>query len=355
MKKIFQTGLAFGNENGVCELCNLNYSWLFNTPSNLLWVDKIVVTKPIWDIISGKGDASEDKNANDQGVIIHKSAKLAYEILNSVGLVEIVDSNEIGKEESDIIFNQIEEDLELLQRQGVINRKDSHLYYIGENGYCQPALWTLYASLLYSRKNNCNFSLEEQELFYLRQLLRYKMNREVSVGRKASAVNEVLEMYLPEVRIWPDYIFSDKDRCETCRNMIKCNDSYLVHIEKRLFKLLQDREHDEILEFCQILDKICDEKFKEAYEISPQDLIKELNIEKVKIQQRIKNVYAKVGKWSKIITTISAGLSLGTIFGHPELTAIGGVGVFASQTVDKINDYYKSKYNWVNFVNKHND
>lgn len=355
MKKIFQTGLAFGIENGACQSCNLNYSWLFNTPSNLLWVDKIVVTKPIWNIIMGQWDASEEKSPIDHGLVIQKSAKLAYEILNSVGLVEIVDSNEIGEKESDIIFHQIEEDLEFLHSKGVINRQDDHLYYIGENGYCQPALWTLYASLAYSRKNNCNFSLEEQELFYLRTLLYYKMNRDVSVSRKASAVNEVLEMYLPEVRIWPDYLFSAKDRCETCRNMIKCNDSYLVHIEKRLFNLLQDREHDEIIEFCQILDKICDEKFKETYEISPQDLIKELNIEKVKTQQKLKKIYSKVGKWSKIITTISAGLSLGTIFGYPELTAVGGIGVFASQTADKINDYYKGKYNWVNFVNKHSN
>lgn len=353
MKKIFQTGLAFGNETGACESCNLNYSWLFNTPSNLLWIDKIVVTKSIWDIIMGKWDVLEENHANDHGLIIHKSAKLTYEILNSVGLVEIVDSNEIGEEESDIIYKQIEEDLEFLQSKGVINRKDGHLYYIGENGYCQPALWTLYASLVYSRKNNCNFTLEEQELFYLRKLLHFKMNRDVPVSRKASAVNEVLEMYLPEVRIWPDYVFSAKDRCEKCRNMIKCNDSYLIHIEKRLFKLLQDRERDEIIEFCQVLDKICDEKFKNAYEISPQDLIRELNIEKVKTQQRLNNFYTKVGKWSKIITTISAGLSLGTIFGHPELSAVGGVGVFASQTVDKVNDYYKGKYSWVNFVNKH--
>lgn len=133
MNKRFQTGLAFGNENGVCELCNLNYSWLFNAPSNLLWVDKIVVTKPIWDIISGKGDASEEKNTNDQGVIIHKSAKLAYEILNSVGLVEIVDSNEIGKEESDIIFNQIEDSFSNFQHGRVVYHRNGGLGYYGAN------------------------------------------------------------------------------------------------------------------------------------------------------------------------------------------------------------------------------
>lgn len=354
MKKIFQTGLALGNENGACDACNLNYSWLFNTPSNLLWVDKIVVTRPIWDIIMSQRDTLNDNSKKDQNLIIHKSAKLVYEILNSVGLVEIVDSNEIRKEESDYIFNQIEEDIEFLKEEGVITKEKGHLYYIDNNGYCIPALWTLYASLLYSRKHDCNFAIEEHELIYFRKLLQYKVNRDVVVNRNAAVVNEVLEMYLPEVRIWPEYLFETKKHCESCWNMTNCNDSYLTYIEKRLLKLLEERDYDEIMDFCQLLNRICDKKFKDAYEIAPQDLIRELNIEKVKVQHKLNTIYKRVGNWSKIITTISAGLSLGTLFGYPELTSVGGVGVFASQAIDSINDYFKGKYNWVNFVNKHN-
>ena len=354
MKKIFQTGLAFGNENGACEACNLNYSWLFKTPSNLLWVDKVVVTKPIWDIIMSQPETLDDKTPQNHNLIIHKAAKLVYEILHSIGLVEIVDSNEIGKEESDLIFDQIRKDIKYLKEEGVITRKEDHLYYIDNNGYCLPALWTLYASLVYSRKHDCNFSIEEHELVYLKKLLHYKVDRIIIVNRNTTAVNEVLEMSLPELRIWPEYLFVVKTHCESCRNMTKCNDSYLIQIEKSLLKLLEEREHEEILEFCQILDRICEKKFKDAYEIDSQDLLRELNIEKVKVQHKLNRVYKRVDNWSKIITTISAGLSLGTLFGYPELTAVGGAGIFASQTIDKINHYFKGKYNWVNFVNKHN-
>lgn len=352
MKKIFQTGLAFGNENGACEACNLNYSWLFNTPSTLLWIDKVIVTKPIWDIIMHPVQDNDNIDVKDQGLVIHKTGKLTYEILNSVGLVEIVESNEIGEEETDLIYKQIEEDLDLLKNVGEIDKEEGHLYYMGKMGYCIPSLWTLYASLIYSRRNNCNFTLEDSDLFYLRKLLPYKIGEESPVSRKAAAINEVLEMTLPIVKIWPEYIYELKVKCDNCCYLSKCDDNYLMTVEKRLLKLLEDREKDEVREFCLFLDKLCNERFKDAYEIAPDDLIRELNIEKVRIQQKLNKVYKKMGRWSKIVTTISAALSLGCFFDYPKLTAIGGIGGVTSQIASKISDYYQQKYKWVNFVNR---
>ena len=51
------------------------------------------------------------------------------------------------------------------------------------------------------------------------------------------------------------------------------------------------------------------------------------------------------------IASISAALSLGAIFNYPELTPIGAVGLFSSNVGEKINEYFKNKYRWVNFVN----
>lgn len=355
MKKVFQTGLAFGNENGTCEVCNLNYSWLLNTPSNLLWIDKVVVTKPIWDIIT-KGQIDKDISpSKDNGLIIRKAIKLVYEILQTVDLVEIVDSNDISEEDSQIIYNQIEEDLNILKNNGEVKTEDNHFYCIDNYNYCIPSLWTLYASLVYSRRNNCNFSLEEEQLVFLRKLLALKEAQEVTVSRKSYAINEVLSIYLPEIKIWPEYMFVDKDHCLCCARFANCDDSYLRSLEKNLFNLLEEREHEEIKEFCQVLDDICDEKFKDSYEIEPEGLLRELQIKKVKVQSKINNVYKKVDNWSKIITTMSSALSLGCFFGHPELTAIGGVGMFASNATDKICDYYQNKYKWVNFINSHVD
>lgn len=355
MKKILQTGLAFGIENGSCSACNLNYSWLFNSPSNLLWVDKIVVTKPIWDILM---QDSPIEKVNNQGMKafgneIQKTMKLVYEILNSVNLIEVIQSNDISEEDSSLIYAQIDDDINLLKYHGFVNNEDDHMYSIANHEYCIPMLWSLYASLLFSRKENCSFSLEDSDLSYLNTLLPIKLGYDFSIGKKSSAINNILEMFLPEVQIWTEFLYENKERCQLCNNYKKCDDSYLITIENRLFNLLEQREHDEIKEFCKILDSICDKRFKDAYEIVPLDLLRELNIEKVKVQRKLNRVYKKVNQWSKIVGTISAGLSLGAFFNYPEITAIGGVGIFASQTTEKINNYFLDKYNWVNFVNKH--
>lgn len=355
MKKIFQTGLAFGYENGVCEVCNLNYSWLFNTPSTLLWVDKVVVTKPVWEIITkdyAHEDGVTDKKNN---IIVQRTMKMVYEILKSVGMIELVDSNGISEEDKALIYKQVESDIELLSSLDIINDNNDHLFYIGTESYCIPSLWTLYASLLYSRRTMSNFSLEDNELTYLRTLIPIKQGKEVPVSRKASAINNVLEMYLPELRLWPEYMFVKQETCDTCSKLAVCDDKYLNTIEKRLFKLLEQREHDEIIEFCQILDSICEESFKDDYEVDTNDLVRELNVRRVKVQHKLNQVYKKVNTWSKVIGTVSAALSLGFFFDNPEITAIGGLGMFAAEITDKVNNFFHEKYKWVNFINQRVD
>lgn len=355
MKKILQTGLAFGIENGSCSACNLNYSWIFGTPSNLLWVDKIVVTKSIWDIVTKETNfpiEKDEKNNVIRDYRIEKTIKLVFEILNSVNLIEILDSNQITEEDSTLIYDQITEDINLLKNNGMVKSDDGHMYSIDNYEYCMPMLWTLYASLVFSRRNNCNFSLDNSELSYLQTLLPIKLGRSVSIGEKASAISEVLELFIPEVDLWPEYLFQDLNHCNRCINISKCNDSYLGDVEKRLFNLLEQREHEEIIEFCRVLDSICDTKFKNNLEINARDLIRELNIEKVKVQRKLNKSYSNVRNWSKLIGVVSAGLSLGAIFNHPTIAAVGGIGIFASQTIEQVNDYFHKKYNWVNFVNQ---
>ena len=75
------------------------------------------------------------------------------------------------------------------------------------------------------------------------------------------------------------------------------------------------------------------------------------DIEKVKVQAKLNKTYKKVDNWVKVVGTISAALSLGAIFNYPELTPIGAVGLFSSNVGEKINEYFKNKYRWVNFVN----
>lgn len=354
MKKIFQTGLALGNISGNCNVCNIDMSWLYNTPSKLLWLDKIVVTEHLWNLLvsSKKSEYKVMKDGDSfQRDLMNKTEKMIFEILDSVGLVERISDSFVSEKYYNVISKQIDSDFELLLNRGLIKTIDSHIYNIGECRYCIPKLWTLYFALLASKRLDANISLNNEELTYLRTLLPLKLENNVPVSRASNAIDEVLEMKIPQVKIWPEFIFNDKEKCFKCANMNKCNDSYLKDLEKNLFGILEYRQHDEIQEFCAVLNHICDTKFMARYEVDSIELLRELNIEKVRVQAKLNKTYKKVDNWVKVIGTISAALSLGAMFNYPHLSTIGAVGLFSSNVGDTINNYFKNKYRWVNFVN----
>ena len=49
MNKVLVTGLGFASDMGICEACGLNFSWLVNNPSVILWADKLVMPKISFD------------------------------------------------------------------------------------------------------------------------------------------------------------------------------------------------------------------------------------------------------------------------------------------------------------------
>ena len=49
-KNILITGLALGKETEMCSCSNVRTDWLFDRPSDLLWADKIIVTKNEWEV-----------------------------------------------------------------------------------------------------------------------------------------------------------------------------------------------------------------------------------------------------------------------------------------------------------------
>lgn len=351
MKKKFQTGLAIGLETNACMVCNIDFSWLFSTPSNLLWIDKVLVTRPLWNLISKYEKEEVNANNNDKREIQNVTAKLIFQIMNSLGYIEIIDGKQISDQQSSMFYDQINNDFDLLEANGMMTlNEDHHMFSIGNFEYCVPRLWTLYASIFLSRKYNSDFSLSKDEFSYLKALLPLKLSSEVKLDKNFSAINTILEMSIPEIKIWPEYLCTGNELCCKCRNLKKCDDSYLTIVEKNIYKIFDYRNRDEIKQFCDILDKICDVKFKDRYEVDANDLLRELNIEKIKAQKKLNRTYKQVKKWSKIIGTISAGFSLGAFFNHPELVPIGGIGMFASSVANVLEANQRDKYKWVNFM-----
>lgn len=350
MKNIFQTGLALGIPSGSCSCLNMDFEWLYANPINLLWMDKLVITQSMWDIVIN--ERCTDNRFEGKKEVFAKSTKLIYTILNEVGLVNIIPDSCINKETAEDIFNQISSDLELL---GKKENTDHPLITIGDHCHCVPSLWTLYASLYLSRQNNASFMLSPREISYLKTIIPLKMQNVFTtprIARRSTAINEVLQLTLPNFELGHDYLTTSMKRCNNCNNNTQCKDSYLSQIEKQTLYILEYREHEEINQLCELMDRICSEKFMYNEDIPVDELLHEINIERIKVQRKLNHTYKKFERWRNIVLTFSAGMTLGNFFSYPKIAAVGSAGVLATTIADKLFTTTQKKYKWINLFNK---
>lgn len=352
MKKILQTGLALGISQEACLACNIDFSWMFDTPSSFLWLDKVVITNTLWNLIQDYDNVS--KNKDRYGHLVYKqnrAVKHIYQILKSLDLVEIISDDVITTDMNKMIYSQIDSDISLMKNYKIIKKEVGHTFEINNIEYCIPSLWTLYAANILAYKFNSTYGLTPDYLNYLRTLLPLKYNSNLSTVSKSScAIHDVLEIAIPQINIWPDYVHTNPQKCNICINMQKCEKGYLKDIEKNLFNLMNYRERDEIQQLCEMLNKICDEKFKEQYEINSADLLRELNIEKIKIQRKLRTTNNNIKKWSRLLTTISTGFALGTVF-EPLLAPIAAGTSFVAASSEYMRTRSIEKYSWINLWN----
>lgn len=347
MKNILQSGLALGIPTQHCNCVNMNFNWMFANPTNFLWVDNVIVTESMWGIINGTGSLGFiEKSKRDS---FSKAVRLIYSILNDVGIVKVISDKSITQEEGDDLYRQIEDDIELMGKE--VEEQGNHMK-IGKYCYCPPALWTLYAALYLSRNNNACFMLDQSEIAFLKKVLPLKTGLQVRIASSSAAINEVLNMKLPEFELWHPYLRDAANKCSLCLNEDQCKDEYLSVIEKQVFALLEYRERDEIKQLCQLMERICSDRFKEDYEISSKDLLHEINVEKVKVQRKLNTTYKNIERWKNVVMTISAGFSLAGFFGNGTLSAIGGIGLMAAEVVESNISQIEKKHRWVNLFNK---
>lgn len=347
MKNILQSGLALGIPTQHCTCVNMDFNWIFANPTNFLWLDNVIVTESMWSIITGTGPLGfVEKSKQDS---FSKAVRLVYSILDDVGMVKVIRDNSITQEEGDDLYKQIEDDIELL---GDLVKEQGSRMKIGRHCYCAPALWSLYAALYLSRNNNACFMLDKSEIAFLKKVLPLKMGIPVRVASSTSAINEVLSLKFPEIELWHPYIADSINKCNKCVNEKKCKDEYLSIIEKQMFALIEYRERDEIKQLCELMDRICSERFREEYEIAPKDLLHEINVEKVKAQRKLNTTFKNIERWKNVVMTISAGLSLGGFFGEGVLSAIGGMGLLTAEVVEANISQVEKKHRWVNLFNK---
>lgn len=346
-KSILLTGLILGNETEMCPCTNINYRWLFQRPSDLLWMDKIIVTQNEW--IEMMRDRSGESKGNQ--LAIEKAVKLVFEKLDTEGLIQIVPDTIISQSRAELILQSIMSDLELIE--DLYKESDNEndpLMRMGQYEFCVPSLWSLYAAIELSMNLGASFSLEEDELAYLAALFPRKFNKEIQAGRNI-AMYEVLSLYLPSVELGHDYLTgSSIGKCNNCVHLGKCEKEYLSDIEKQMNRIIDMRQYDEIRLTCEIMDKICDKSIETGHVLTGEELWSDLEEEAVRVGKRIRKMLPKVRLWRRISTMVSIGLGAAS-FINPIIGASVAVPAIAEHLLASSEEKMKKETSWVNFVN----
>lgn len=82
------------------------------------------------------------------------------------------------------------------------------------------------------------------------------------------------------------------------------------------------------------------------------DVIKEFKGRQDKINRNINKRFPKIERWTKMTTVLATPITIASaISGNIPLTIGGAVATGVAQATDNLLEIYKSKNNWVGFVN----
>ncbi|HYF82632.1 MAG TPA: hypothetical protein VEB00_06355 [Clostridia bacterium] len=351
MNKVLVTGLAIGKDLGTCVNCSFDLDWLFSNPSTLLWADKIIITPAIWESINDKELLKTDKAA--------PAVKLIFDIINSEGVLDIVNPNDIiSNHYKDYIDKLVEHDskklLEIFPQhvkkgeEGVPNA-----ICIDDEEYCGAYLWSIYASLFLTKHFDANCLFNNKALKYLN--LKFGLDGlPTSINPNyINSFSNVFDVVIPNELTLHNYAYADDLQCNICKSLIPCKDNYLTDIEKNTYKMMSWRNYDEILQVKNITQRIINAKNSYDGILDPAIIKNEFSNEKMKINKRIKRIFPKIKRWTSMSTIISIPITLGgLITGNNLLTVSGASIVGASTIVKETVNYFENKYNWLGFTNK---
>lgn len=216
-KSILLTGLALGNESGLCPCSNLHTEWLFTKPQDLLWVDSIVVTRREKEII----DAYERSKKP-----YAKAVGLIFQYLYQAKTIQIIDDCLITDTDIDHIKQQVVDDIGLICPEYLKGKEHTFLYQ--NHQYCQPTLNALYAGICLSFKLGTTISLDSMESDYFRSLFALKYNAKSKMGKNVF-IGELLKSYLPEIELGHHILYeSSHKECGTCTKENDCKTNSLA-------------------------------------------------------------------------------------------------------------------------------
>jgi len=350
MNRIVVSGLALGAdpEIDVCRVCDYDLSWLLFHPSSLLWIDKIIISNEIRDLIF-RGIFGVGNDALGQAV------KAIFEVLDENSILEFRKTSDvIDQEISHSIFAQIQDDISQLSEQFPnIERVDDDgvpgLVSIDNVEYCGPILWTIYAGILLAKVWDANILFPDFAYNFLKykQTVDYGNNKVDFEGKRLSAFHKIISMYLPETTILTPNL-TGFDKCDQCEKKEECSLESKEFAAKGIKEIIAWRDYDEIFQLRELINEITASKEN----LTDEDALSDFLRKESKIKRKINLIFPRVKRWTNMITMASLpivvlGISAGNSMAATLGAATGGIGMAINKYIEIVN----SQNSWVNFRN----
>lgn len=291
--KLLVTGLAIAKGDNIP--CNFDYTWLFNHPSTLLWADKIIITPYMDEVINSTSFPMES--------YFSKSLKEIFDTARNYDLIEVRDPSSIlNSNLSDQIDNEIVRDREVLPKlypndiKLGVELPDS----IYTNGYefCGPHLWSIYASLILSKKWDAQCLFSDR----ISNFLQYKFGSPLintnDLNKVSQSFNTVFNPILPEYDIYSNMLGV---KCGKCVHVKKCEEKSLPMLSDDLSKYLDLRDYDELKQLKKVMTNVIKTVQSKNNSIDDnKDIITEFKTEERSIKKMMYGTFPQIKRWANI-------------------------------------------------------
>ena len=345
MNKVLITGLGIGNSMGICQVCNMDYSWLINNPGTFIWADKICVPAELFGHYSNKKSKFVE-------AINH-----IMNIADDAGMIEKIEIPESWKKDVEKIYSSAVADAKQIAErfpEVVMKGNDGvpNEIVINGNSFCGPYISSIYASIELANRIGANCLFSEKANNFLSY--RYGLDADSHIHRNRHKVyNQIFQTLIPNEQILPEYVIEPDTRCKSCENNSKCKKTYISDIEKQMSSILKWREYDEICQAKEVIDDILWRKNNLKTDREIKEVITEFNAKKKTINENINRRFPAIRRWTNLVAVIASPIAVySTISGDTTIAAVSAGLVGLSTAVEKITDVYKSKNNWVGFFDK---
>ncbi len=348
MQKVLITGLGVGKKIGLCDACNMDFSWLFHNASTMLWVDKICLPEDIF--LNSINNESHDKT--------DVAISIMLQILKEHNLIELIGDDEFNVQPFALenIQTRVVNDLREMSKRlpDVVKIHDikgnDYLNIIIDNQeYCFPYIESIYASLFIAE------SIEAQCLFndhtytflkYKEKLNGLRMNSKTFT----SIYDDLFSFILPNGIIPPEYVLTSDKKCSTCNREEECSISFEKKTKEYMNKVLSFRDYDELFQLRNEIEDIV-----KRLSISGEDITSDIIKEELRMrQQYINNIihrrFEQVKRWSKFVSicSIPATIIAAANTNYPAAivsASLTGLSTFS----ENVMEYYESKKKWIGF------